>query len=120
MIGVGVTVGVGVSEGVAGTGVNVARRVAVGLGVWVGAAVTSTPRVGAGGRRMRPQPLNTRVHNITTRVHDITSQTAGTARCGTLPTHRISVLLKGPLPRLASAAAGQIVAKEGVKVKRYL
>jgi hypothetical protein len=113
MMGVGVTVGVGVSEGVAGTGVNVARRVAVGLGVSVGGDVTSTPRVGAGGWRRRPQPLNAK-------VHDITSQAAGTARCNVRPSHRISVLLKRPLPWLTCPVAGQILAKEGGKVKRYL
>lgn len=113
MIGVGVTVGVGVSEGVAGTGVKVARRVAVGLGVSAGATVASTTPVGAGGWRMRPQPPSAR-------LLEIISQAAGTARCNALPTHRIHVLLNGLLPRLAYAAAGRIVAKEGGKVKRYL
>ncbi len=57
MIGVGVTVGSGVAEGVAGTGVKVARRVAVGQGVVVGGTVIPATTVGVAGCRMRPHPV---------------------------------------------------------------
>ena len=46
MTGVGVAVGVGVVDGVAGTGVNVARRVAVGRGVSVEHLVAPDRRPG--------------------------------------------------------------------------
>jgi hypothetical protein len=56
-----VVVGVGVSEGVAGTGVNVARRVAVGLGVWVDVAGAFATAVDVGGWSIRPHPVSARL-----------------------------------------------------------
>jgi hypothetical protein len=60
-MGVGVTVGVGVLDGVAGTGVKVARRVAVGLGVSVAVGETPATAVAVGGWRIWPQPAMTRL-----------------------------------------------------------
>ena len=56
---------VGVVEGVAGTGVKVALRVAEGRGVLVGMTVTPAPSVGVGGSKTRPHPAIVRLSTTT-------------------------------------------------------
>lgn len=68
-------VGVGVSEGVAGTGVKVARRVTVGLGVSVDVGVTPATAVGVGGCMIRPQPLRTKLHTTTSQARPLLGET---------------------------------------------
>ena len=65
-VGVGVNVGSGVADGVAGTGVKVARRVAVGQGVSVGTTVTAAMGVTVGDVRTRPHPATV----LTTKISD--------------------------------------------------
>jgi hypothetical protein len=104
-MGVGVTVGEGVSEGVAGTGVNVARRVAVGLGVSVrvGRTIATDVGVGVGGRMIRPQPPAVTLIMI-----------ASTS----LFTHRLLDLFNDSHSRACKATTDSILAEVTRKVKQ--
>ena len=95
----------------AGTGVKVARRVAVGLAVSIGVTETPAMAVGVGGFRMRPQPPRTKLARRT-------GHTTAAMRLSLAFRHWILALFNDPLPKLAFVAAGQIVAKERGKVKR--
>lgn len=111
MIGVGVTVGSGVADGVAGTGVNVARLVAVGQAVLVGITVTPATAVAVGDCRMRPHPPAVRL-TMSAR------HTRAAARCSFIHRLRNTGKRNRSLPELVLATAGPIVAKERGKVKR--
>ena len=101
MIGVGVTVGVGVLDGVAGIGVRVARRVAVGLGVSLGMTGISTRAVGVGGSSSRPQPLSSKLPKVARQKANTVLPILLPARWLTLcqslsQLHRFPALQKGP------------------------
>jgi len=108
MTGVGVTVGVAVLEGVAGTGVKVARRVAVGRAVVVAVAVSveSAAAAGVGTGIRRPQPLSSKASHSRTPIRRI------------IRIPRLRPREQNFAKPLLSLAA-RIVTKEGPKVKRW-
>ena len=110
MIGVGVNVGSGVADGVAGTGVKVARLVAVGQGVLVGITVAPATVVAVGDCRMRPHPPIVRPTTII-------RQSSVAARFFPIRRLRNTTRSNRSLPKLVLATAAPIVTKVRRKVK---